>query len=146
MNGYLVDTSVLSALAPGRPEGVRVRDWFFENGATVFISTMSVAEIAKGIAKLRRNGANGRTDALSDWLEGLLLGYRDRILPFCVDAARLAGAMDDAAVARGRHPGLADVVIAATAAAHGLVVATANERHFRDLGASCVNPLAPPGP
>jgi len=146
VNGYLVDTSVLSALAPGRPEGPRVRDWFLENGAAAFISTMSVSEIAKGIAKLRRNGANGRADALSDWLEGLLHGYADRILPFSVDAARLAGAMDDAAVARGRHPGLADVIIAATAGAHGLVVATANERHFREVGADCVNPLVSPDP
>ena len=146
MNGYLIDTSVISALAPGRPEGALVRDWFVENGAIAFISTMSVSEIVKGIAKLRRTGATGRADALTDWLDGLLLGYADRILPFSVDAARIAGAMDDAAIALGRHPGLADVIIAATAGAHGLVVATANERHFREVGASCVNPLAPPGP
>lgn len=36
------------------------------------------------------------------------------------------------------------MIIAATAAAYGLTVATANERHFRETGIPWVNPLSAP--
>jgi predicted nucleic acid-binding protein len=50
--------------------------------------------------------------------------------------------MDDAATARGRHPGLADVIIAATAAVHGLTVLSANGKHFEALDVPSVDPFA----
>jgi predicted nucleic acid-binding protein len=37
-----------------------------------------------------------------------------------------------------------DMVVAATAAATGLTVATANERHFSNTGVAWLNPLAVP--
>lgn len=103
---------------------------------------MALAEIAKGIAKLRRTGASARADLLADWLDELERSYADRVLAFDGSAARIAGALDDAATARGRHPGLADVIIAATAQAHGLTVLSANGRHFEALEVPCLDPFA----
>jgi predicted nucleic acid-binding protein len=143
LNGYLLDMSVLSALAPGRPEpSQRARDLIQEAGSRLFVPSMAVAEIARGIAKLRRNGATARADALAAWLDELERAYADHVLPFDGPVARLAGAMDDAATARGRHPGLADVIIAATAASHGLTVLSANGKHFAALEVPSVDPFA----
>lgn len=45
-------------------------------------------------------------------------------------------------------PGFEYIAIAATAAAHGFTVLTANERHFAPLGVTVVNPFKrlPPPP
>lgn len=45
------------------------------------------------------------------------------------------------ATAARRLRSAVDMMIAATAAAYGLTVATAAERHFRDTGVPWVNPL-----
>jgi predicted nucleic acid-binding protein len=47
----------------------------------------------------------------------------------------------DQNLALGLLPGFEDIAIAATGVAHGLTVATANERHFAPLGIPYVNPL-----
>ena len=60
--------------------------------------------------------------------------FNDRILVMDTTVAIKVGAMEDATVARGRSPGLADVIIAATAQVHGLTVVTDNIRHFEELG------------
>jgi len=44
-------------------------------------------------------------------------------------------------LARAHDPGFEDIAIAATAAAHGLTVLTANERHFEPLGVPFANPF-----
>ncbi|WP_352801978.1 hypothetical protein [Mesorhizobium sp. M0909] len=44
-------------------------------------------------------------------------------------------------MARGANPGLADVLIAATARLHGLSVLTANTRHFAILDVPYLNPF-----
>ena len=67
--------------------------------------------------------------------------YADRVLPFDLTAARIAGALSDAASAKGRHPGFADVAIAAIAKSRELVMLTLNLRHFDHLGVETLNPL-----
>lgn len=143
MSGFLVDTSILSKLTPDRSEHipVHVAKWFVDNGQVLFISTMTIAEIEKGISKLRRSGAEKRTDALSKWLDDIERSYFENTLDFDRTAARIAGRLDDAAVAKGAHPGPADIIIAATAKAHDLTILTANERHFAALDVSYMNPF-----
>ena len=97
--------------------------------------------MAQGIGKLRRAGGVERADRLDRWLDGLLDLYADRILPLDAQAARLAGQMSDAAIAQGRHPGFADVAIAALAQKAGLLLLTRNLKHFEPLGVACADPL-----
>jgi predicted nucleic acid-binding protein len=143
LSGYLVDTSILSMFAPGRVDTLpdASAQWFRENGDQLYISSMSVAEVEKGIAKLRRSGATKRADDLAVWLDAIEAGYDEHVLPFDRQVARLAGRMDDAITAKGRNPGLADIIIAATAKAHDLTILTANERHFEALEVWYMNPL-----
>jgi predicted nucleic acid-binding protein len=49
--------------------------------------------------------------------------------------------MSDAAIAKGRHPGFADVAIAALAQHAGLLLLTCNLKHFEPLGVACADPL-----
>jgi len=55
---YLVDTNVISATAP--TAGVRrsaLMAWMDSHSPELFLSAVSVAEIADGIAKAKREGA-----------------------------------------------------------------------------------------
>lgn len=139
----MLDTSVVSALAPGREDFVPslFGQWLQANHQRLFLPAIAVAEMAQGIGKLRRNGGADRADRLDRWLDGLIAVYADRILPLDASVARLAGQMSDAAMAQGRHPGFADVAIAALAQHAGLVLLTRNLKHFQPLGVACLDPL-----
>jgi toxin FitB len=142
MSRYLVDTDVISTGASAKRKGSRsLVLWMDRNSQRLFISTITVAEIADGIAKAHREGSRRRAVALTEWLETLLHLYGNRILPFDVATARVAGTLSDHARSQGRSPGFPDLAIAATAATHGLTVLTANLRHFAPLGVPAHNPL-----
>lgn len=147
--GYLLDTSVVSALAPGREAFVpaALAEWLQAHHQELFLPAIAVAEMAQGIGKLRRAGGTERADRLDRWLDGLLAAYADRILPLDAHASRLAGQLSDAAMAQGCHPGFADVAIAALAQHAGLLLLTCNLKHFQPLGVACADPLTalPPG-
>jgi toxin FitB len=139
---YLVDTNVISAAAPSK--AVPAADlvaWMDGQSAQLFISTVTVAEIEDGIAKARREKARRKASGLTEWLETLVHLYGERILPFDLAAARVAGVLSDLARNRGTAPGFADIVIAATALSRGLTLLTRNTRHFEPLGLSTVNPF-----
>lgn len=112
------------------------------NSDRLFLSAITAAEIEDGIAKARREGANRKAAALSRWLEALLHLYKSRVLPFDVPAARIAGRLSDRARSRGHAPGFPDLAIAATAAAHSLIVLTGNLRHFAALDVPAHDPFA----
>jgi predicted nucleic acid-binding protein len=77
-------------------------------------------------------------ERLATWLDRLLAGYAERLLPFDLAAARRWGELS----ARTGHGG-ADLQIAATALARGLTVATRNGPHFAPTGVALVNPFDP---
>jgi toxin FitB len=142
VSGWLFDTDVLSALAPGRPplSAAAVR-WFEERNEDIFFSAITVMEIHSGIAKLQRNAAARRAGVMQTWLNRVLEQYGDRVLPLDATSGEIAGRLSDAATAAGRHPGFPDVAIAAIAKAHALVLLSANRRHFEPLGIEVFNPL-----
>ncbi len=141
--GYLLDTSVLSALAPGREAFVpaALAEWLQAHHEALFLPSVAIAEMAQGIGKLRRAGGVERADRLDRWLDGLLAAHGERILPSDARTARLAGQISDAAMASGCHPGFTDVAIAALAQHGGLLLLTCNLKHFQPLGVACVDPL-----
>ena len=142
MTGWLLDTNVLSAFAPGRPAvAPDAAAWFEERTDELYLSAITAAEVEAGIAKLRRTGAVRRADELRLWFDGMLGSYADRVLPFDLAAARIAGELGDAARAEGRQPGFADVAIAAIAQSRRLVILTLNARHFDPLGVESRDPF-----
>lgn len=139
---YLVDTDVISAAEPSRAIALtELVEWMDRNSERLFLSAISVAEIESGIAKTRREGARGKSARLEEWLETVLHLYGNRILPFDVSAARIAGKLSDRARSKAQDPGFADLGIAATAAAYDLIVLTRNLRQFAPLDISVHNPF-----
>jgi predicted nucleic acid-binding protein len=139
---YLVDTNVISAAAPTkavtRPELIQ---WMDAHSADLFLSVVTIAEIADGIAKARRESVERKVAALSGWLQTVLHLYGDRVLPFDAATAEIAGALSDLARGRGHSPGFADVAIAATALRHGLTILSRNKRHFAPMDANVIDPF-----
>ena len=134
---------MVTVLAPGRVALVATpfREWLQAHHKELFLPSIAIAEMAQGIGKLRRAGGAERADRLDRWLDGLLAAYADRILPLDACTARLAGKMSDDAMAQGRHPGFADVAIAALAQNAGLLLLTCKLKHFLPLGVACADPL-----
>jgi toxin FitB len=139
---YLVDTNVISAAALSQGSVPAVVEWMDAHSASLFLSVVTVAEIEDGIAKSRREGATRKSANLAAWLETVLHLYGDRVLVFDIPTARIAGAIADRARGQGQAPGLADIIIAATAQHHSLTILSRNLKHFEPLGGVVINPFA----
>jgi predicted nucleic acid-binding protein len=136
VTGYLLDANILSKFAPDRrPPSAAARAWLREQGEAdaLFLSAITIAEAEKGMRSLHRRGGIERARRLSAWLDAVADRFADRILAVDAVVARIAGALEDDAESRGRSPGLADIIIAATARAYDLTVVTENVRHFEPL-------------
>lgn len=140
-SGLLIDTNIISLFSPDRKQtpSAAVKDWFHAQGEAdaLFLSVITLAEIEKGMRSLHRRGGIQRAERLNGWLNSIVDTFGDRILAIDPIVARIAGALDDAATAKGRHPGLGDLMIAATAKAYDLTVITANLKHFTTLDVAC---------
>ncbi|WP_110752819.1 type II toxin-antitoxin system VapC family toxin [Phyllobacterium leguminum] len=136
-----MDTNIISALMPGKPPlPPHTAEWMRAHESQMYIPSLAIHEIRRGISKLNRAGGHERAERFLAWLNGIIEIYRDKILVIDFTVALVAGEMEDKAIAEGRNPGLADVLIAATAKTHSLTLLTANIRHFHPLGVTCFNP------
>jgi predicted nucleic acid-binding protein len=137
---YLLDTNVISAMAPtkrDRPEALVA--WLQEASDRLFLSVVTASEVMAGIHRADRLGDEAKAARLHRWWTAVEHLYGRRVLPVDLDVARAAGAMIDRS--RAFASGYADIAIAATAQVHGLVVLTANGRHFEPLGVRWIDPL-----
>ena len=139
---YLIDTNVISAGAPARIASPALIDWMDAHSSALWLSAVTVTEIDDGIARLRREGATRRSADLAAWWEAVLHLYGERVLPLDTATARIAGALSDRARGQGQAPGLADLIIAATAQRHGLTILSRNLRQFTPLGVRALDPFA----
>lgn len=135
MNGYLLDTNVLSALR--RPQVFpQVADWIRSVApASLRISVITLGEVRAGIErKIRSDVEQGRI--LELWYRGLLPFYGDKILPINLETAEKWGEL-------GIHQPLstADGLIAASALVHDLTLATRNVSDFGPHGVRVINPF-----
>lgn len=142
MRRFLLDTSVVSAFGPGKvAAGTSITRWIKTNADRLFISAVTVMEIESGIRQFARTGSTRRLLDLTNWLATLRVDFRDRILPFEETVAMTAGRLEAFAIGKGRHPGLSDIVIAATGDVHGMIILTRNLRHFEPLEVVCLDPF-----
>lgn len=138
---YLVDTDIVSATAPTKRPDPALVGWIRRNSASLFLSIVTVVEIEDGIAQARRRQATRKAAALTAWLDGLLHLYSERIIVLDVPIARLAGGLSDLARGRGHAPGMADLIVAATAKHRGLTILSRNLRHFAPLDVPAIDPI-----
>lgn len=137
MNGYLVDTNVLSELTKPTP-APQVEAFLRESKDRVFVSVFSIGEIRKGIASLP---PSNRRVILEDWLDNEIMPWLgDRVLPVTLAIAERWGELSAQLKAKGRSRPVVDAVLAATAFKHDLVLVTRNIADYEDLGVAIFNP------
>jgi hypothetical protein len=135
---YLLDTVAFSEFFKRRPHP-EFRHWLSDKPDDVlFLSTVTIGEVEKGIER-QRGRELAFVEALTAWLDRSLIGYADRIFPVTTSIARRWGRL---AARLGRDD--TDLLIAATALEHGMMVATRNVRHFIPTGVAVENPFEAP--
>ncbi|MBP0615439.1 type II toxin-antitoxin system VapC family toxin [Jiella mangrovi] len=143
MNGYLIDTNIISMLAPTKKVlSQSFVDWLkqAEGDELLFLSVVTLHEIERGIERLQLKGATAKAAELRGWLERVLASYADKILPVDHATAALSGKLEARAIGGGGNPGISDALIAGTAQRRGLVVITENSRDFAMFGISYLSP------
>ncbi|MGX9576920.1 PIN domain-containing protein [Mesorhizobium sp. f-mel] len=139
MTRYLLDTNIISNVVKPRPSESLVAWMSSQRDEDLFIASLTLAEIRRGILEKPRGK---KRDALDKWFsgsEGPQALFANRILSFD-DKAALTWAQ---LMAKGRAAGQPrsglDMIIAAVADANDCVVVTDNEKDF--AGLQFVNPM-----
>ncbi|HEU4613315.1 MAG TPA: type II toxin-antitoxin system VapC family toxin [Kofleriaceae bacterium] len=128
---FLVDTNVLSELARPSPDA-RVVRWASALDELA-ISVITLDELLFGITAK----PNVRVQR---WFD-TFVEENCRVLEVTPAVARHAGILRGQLARRGKSRTQADMLLAATATAHGLTLATRNERDFEGCGIALVNPF-----
>lgn len=133
----VLDTNVISQALKPQPEGAVLR-WLDEQAAeTLYLSSVTIAELLFGIGAL----ADGRRKhGLAATLEGLLGLFEGRVLPFDLEAARHYADLAVAARSAGKGFPTPDGYIAAIAASRGFAVATRDSSAFTAAGVRVIDP------
>jgi predicted nucleic acid-binding protein len=134
VNRYLLDTNVVSELRKPHPHGAVV-GWLSDlESEQLFLSAVTMGELQAGIERTRHQDAD-KAGEIEQWADQLAASYQ--ILPMDTPCFREWGRIMD------RKPDqlLEDAMIAATARVHRLMVATRNERDFRQLDVRIFNPF-----
>ena len=105
----------------------------------LYLSVVSLGEIERGITR-ERHWDPTFSRMLAAWLDNVLALYHTRILDVDLPTARRWGRLSAAL----GHEG-ADLLIAATALEHGLMVVTRNVRDFEPTGVPVLDPSIPQG-
>lgn len=133
----VLDTNVLSEAMKPTPDS-RVRAWLNEQSAdTLYLSSITVAELTFGIASLL---AGKRKNMRDKALDGLMDLFQERVLPFDVDAARNYATLAVSARQKGRGFPTPDGYIAAIAASRGFIVASRDTAPYEACGLQVINP------
>ena len=135
MTGYLLDTNVVSETTRSRPNPSVIA--FLDQSPDLWLASLVVHELEFG---LRLMPPGQRRERLRMDVSRFLERYADRILPVSETAAVWSARLRANAVLAGRPPDLIDTLIAGTAKANGLTIATRNVRDFEGLGVEVVNP------
>jgi len=135
---YLLDTCLISELVKKEPNPAVV-SWLDEQEEqALFLTVLTLGELQKGISKLP-DGA--KKDELQAWVT-IDLGERfsGRIIDIDQETALCWGKLQGEAERLGEKLPVMDSLIAATAAAHGLMVVTRNAKDMERCGGRVCNP------
>ncbi len=135
---FLVDTNVISEWVKPRPDGGVVAWMSDVDEDRVFISVISLAELRHGVEGMPLGARRRRLD---EWLkEELPLRFEGRVLLIDRAVAEAWGRIVARCETAGRPISTMDGFIAATAAAHSLILVTRNVSDFEFSLKEIVNP------
>ncbi len=134
---FLVDTNVFSEPLKRRPDAA-VAGWLAENESKVFVSTVTIAEIRRGIERL---SGGARRDQLQSWLSDIGRTMKGSILGFNRSVAHAWGQMQGRLDLQGIRLSPFDGLIAATAIRYDLVLVTRNVSDLEHAPVRLLNPF-----
>ena len=134
MTRYLLDTNVISELRKIRPHGAVVAWLETLRAEQIFLSAVTIGELQTGVELTRRQDA-AKASEIETWLTYVEMSYAFVSMdPACFRQwSRLIAGKPDSL--------REDAMIAATAAVHGFIVATRDEKDFKHLGVEIINPF-----
>ncbi|WP_027527864.1 type II toxin-antitoxin system VapC family toxin [Bradyrhizobium sp. Ec3.3] len=139
MTRYLLDTNIISNVVKPQPSESLLAWMAAQRDEDLFIASLTVAEIRRGILEKPRGKKRDALDAWFSGPEGPQALFAGRIVPFDEKAGLIwARLMAEGKVAGQPRSGL-DMIIAAVAAANESTVVTDNERDF--AGTRIINPM-----
>ncbi|MCY4579663.1 MAG: type II toxin-antitoxin system VapC family toxin [Chloroflexi bacterium] len=135
MSRYLLDTNVVSEVTKGRPSPQVIA--FLEEQQDLWLSAIVLHELEYGLILLP---AGQRQDRLRVAMSAFIAAHDDRILPLDSAAAEWAAHFRAHARRSGKTLDLGDALIAGTAKANNLTVATRNTKDFDYLDLEVLSP------
>lgn len=136
MNGYLLDTNVISELRKRGRADAGVRRWFDDHdGDELWLSVLVIGELRRGVELVHRRDERAGA-ALRGWLYNTVEDFGDRILPITTAIAQrwaLLSVPDPVPVIDG--------LLAATAIEHRLTLVTRNLSDVETSGVDVVDPF-----
>ena len=139
MTRYLLDTNIISNVIKQEPSKALLAWLGAQKDDDLFVASLTVAEIQRGILEKPRGRKRSALDAWFNGPDGPLALFAGRILPFDERAAQHWARLMADGKAAGRPRSELDMMIASIAAANDCVVVTDNEKDF--VGITVVNPL-----
>ncbi len=139
MTRYLLDTNIISNVVKPQPSEPLLVWMAAQRDDDLFIASLTVAEIRRGILERSRGK---KRDALDAWFaghEGPQALFSGRILSFDDKAGLILARLMAEGKAAGRPRSALDMIIAAVAIAMDCLVVTNNEKDF--VGIPFVNPM-----
>ena len=131
-----LDTNVVSETLKKAPNEA-VLAWLVRYDAELALPTVTIAEIAFGIQKIRPDQRADRLEqGLADWRRR----FADRIFGLTEEAALAYGEIMGSAVRQGRGMSAPDGMIAAIARVNGGRLATRNLTDFETTGGDLMSP------
>lgn len=139
MTRYLLDTNIISNIIKPQPSEALLAWWAEQQDEDLFIASLTVAEIRRGIIEKPRGKKRDELDAWFSGPEGPQSLFAGRILSFDDKAGLIWARLMADGKAAGRPPSGLDMIVAAIAGTNGCVVVTDNERDF--AGIDIINPI-----
>lgn len=135
---YILDTCVVSELVQAKPSR-KVVAWIDrQDEAALFLSALTIGELAKGVARLP---LSKKRTQLQEWLANdIAQRFDSRILPVDVGVAIVWGALLGQTEQAGVKLPVMDSLIAATAQHHGMTVVTRNIKDMERCKVEVLNP------
>ena len=139
MTRYLLDTNIISNVVKPQPSESLLAWWAEQRDEDLFIASLTVAEIRRGILEKPRGKKRDALDAWFAGAEGPQALFAGRVLPFDDKAGLIWARLMADGKAAGRPRSGLDVIVAAVAGANDCVVVTDNEKDF--AGITFINPM-----
>ncbi|HMM93132.1 PIN domain-containing protein [Bradyrhizobium sp.] len=139
MSRYLLDTNIISKVTRPVPSEALLTWMEGQVDDDLFIASLTVAEIRRGILEKPAGRKRDQLDAWFSGPEGPSALFAGRVLPFDEKAALIWARLMAEGTTKGRPRSALDTIIAAIAEANDCIVVTDNEKDF--AGIEIVNPL-----